>query len=110
MHTAMLANAHCFYCLWEARTSSATFLRAISGEHSDAARQSLETAAATYDAIVAEMTRPGLTRVAPMPGMLSEGQSWSQEQRNAQADILEAVFGLERRAIGGIEATLGAMS
>ena len=108
--TAMMANGHCYYCLWEARGSASTYLRSICRECDDGVRAHLEAVAEVYDKIIAELTNRCLTEVAPMPFMLPQGQSWTQAKREAQADILEGVLALGRRAIGEIEAVRQAMS
>ena len=108
-NTAMVANGHCYYCLWEARGSASAYLRVIGDECDDAARPHLVSAADLYGAIVEELNVECLTKIAPMPGMLSEGEQWTLAMREDQADILERALDLERRAITEIEAALAEM-
>jgi hypothetical protein len=48
------------------------------------------------------------TEIAPMPHMLKKGQAWTQEMRNAQADILTAALPFERAALAEIEKAVAA--
>ena len=51
----------------------------------------------------------GPLTLEPMPWFLKKGETWTAEQRRAQAEILERVVPLERRALEEIEAALAAV-
>lgn len=104
LSTAMLANGSIYYGLLDARFSAAIYLKNIAGEFDPKAVKHLRAAADLYQ----RMAEKGLcqrcpTEIAPMPHMLKKGQKWTQEMRNAEADILEKALDLERRAVMEID-------
>ena len=105
----MHANAHCYYSLVDARAAAASYLRSIAGEFDGEAGEHLSLAAEQYGRIHEILCRRCPTEVAPMRFALGEGGTWTQEQREAQAELLEAAFGVERAAVRELEGALEAL-
>ena len=102
----MLANGHCYYSLKDARLCAAAYLKLIAPEVSPKARPHLLDAAEHYEQLRALMDKRCPTELAPMPWMLKQGQSWTQEMRQEQAAILEEALELDRQAVARIEKAL----
>ena len=106
----MLANGHCYYSLVDTRASAATYLKSIAAEFEEEGAAYLRAAAALCQEMVAEcLTKRCPTEIAPMLWMLKEGERWTQEGRNTQAQILEDALQLERKAIAEIETVVALM-
>jgi hypothetical protein len=107
LSTAMLANGQIYYSLVDARFSAAVFLRSIAGEFDAEATGHLRAAADIYETLAKKhLCQRSPTAVAPMPFMLKKDQTWTQDMRNAQADILAAALALEHQALAEMEAAL----
>ena len=106
---SMLGNGHCYYCLLDARGSAAIYLRSVADEFCEAAAERLRKAAGIYDQIASALTVRCPTEIAPMPWMLKEGQTWTQQMRDEEAGILEQVHALDRQAVAEIGRALAAL-
>ncbi len=98
----MLGNGHCYYSLVDARASAAIYLRSIAPEFEKDIAVHLAKAAGLYQQIFEVLTKRCPTEIAPIPGMLKKGQSWTQDMRRFQADLLTEAAGVEREAIAEI--------
>ncbi len=106
----MGANAHCYYSLCDARSAAAHYLRGLAAELGDGAAPRLVRAAELYRQIAEDVLgQECVTKLAPMPWMLPEGEEWTQEQRDEEARLLERAMALEREALAEIEAALRAL-
>jgi hypothetical protein len=106
----MGANAHCYYSLHDARSAAAHYLRGLAAELGQGAASHLARAAERYREIAEDVLRQEcVTKVAPMPWMLPEGEAWTQAQRDEQARLLERAMAVERDALAEIEAALRAL-
>ena len=96
-----LPNAHCFASLADARAAAVEYLREVAPEL-DAERAARARAAADIYAQEVELlcARPPY-EVAPAPWHL-QGKPWTQEKREAQAQLLEQALGLERKAVDAL--------
>ena len=96
----MQGNAHIYSCLVDARSCAAKYLQAAAQTANTASRKHLQEAAGLYDKMVKNhlASRP-LQEIAPFPRRMKEGESWTQDQRNAQAEILSSALELEEQAI-----------
>jgi hypothetical protein len=104
------ANAHCYYSLYDARSAAARYLRGLATGLGDGPAPHLERAAELYREIAEDVLRQEcVTKVAPMPWMLPEGEEWTQAQREAQARLLERAVALEHEALAEVEAALRAL-
>jgi hypothetical protein len=99
----MLANAHCYSSLCDARSAAVAYLRA----HADTLAGDARTLLLQTVRLYAELServlgaRPAV-EIAPFPWMLVQGQAWSAAQRRAQAAVLERALALEMRAVDTI--------
>ncbi len=109
VRATMIANGHCYYSLLDARASAAIYLRSIAGEFEQDAAAHLLKAAELYQQIFDVLTKRCPTEIAPMPWMLKEGESWTQEMRDFQAECLKDVVPIERKAIAEMEKALEPM-
>lgn len=108
----MLANAHAYYCLIDARASAGIYLKVVAGEFPENARAPLLRAAEIYGRLADTLSPPNRcpTVFAPAPWFLKEGQSWTQELRREEAGYLRQAVALEREALAEIEKALAAAS
>jgi hypothetical protein len=102
----MVGNGHCYYSLVDARASAAIYLRSIAEEFDKDVAPHLLKAADLYQQIFDTLNKRCPTQIAPKPGMLEKGKSWSQDMRCFQASILEEALPLDRKAVGEIEKAL----
>ncbi len=98
----MMANAHCFYSLLDARQTAAIYLRSVANEFGAPAAEHLGSAAELYAGIYPKLTRRCPLELAPQPWRLKPGESWTQELRNEQADALQLAESAERQAVDEI--------
>ncbi|MEE9278567.1 MAG: hypothetical protein V3V67_00190 [Myxococcota bacterium] len=107
---ALAANAVCYYGLYDARSAAAAYLREVAGEFEGEAATHLARAADLYRTIAEDvLARRCVTEIAPMRWRLGKDGAWTREMRYEQADLLDEALGLERQAIGEIEAALAAL-
>ena len=107
---AMLANAHGYYCLIDARASAGIYLKSVAGEFPENVRAPMLRAAEIYGRLADALSPPNRcpTVFAPAPWFLKEGQSWTQELRREEAGYLRQAMALEREALAEIEKALAA--
>ena len=102
-------NAYIYYCLVDARTRAAGYLKSVQAQFTGEPPAHLAKAAELYGQITQRLSNPCPTEIAPMPGMMKEAQRWTQDMRNRQAKILEECRSLEKQAISEIEKALALM-
>ncbi len=103
---ALRANGWCYRSLIDARGAASAYLRSFVPEASAEVAQELERAACAYDQLVQGL-QAGLEHV---PGTNDDpSTSWNDDRRRAQADVLDACAGLERRAVQALRAAVAAL-
>ena len=105
----ILANAHCYSCLVDARAAAAIYLRGVAGKFPADAQAHLLKAADLYDREQRDvLSKKCPTDIAPYPWSLKKGQSWTSAMRHEQAAILKEAFELDKQAVAEIESALAA--
>jgi hypothetical protein len=95
------ANAFCYDSLIDCRRSATRFLEEACKYVPSTAAKDLRRASSEYGKAVGLLAERAGN--APFPWALG-GQPWTLEQRRAEAETLEQVLAMERRAIAAIEA------
>jgi len=106
---SMLGNSWIYECLAQYRGAAAQYLRDVAGEFGPVTAGHLHKAADLYERISNEILRDEencLIAVAPLAWSLGEGETWTNEMRQAQIERLEAALPLEREAIQEVAAAL----
>jgi len=102
LFSVALANAHCYYCLMDARAAGAKYLRSIAPQFKPDAAARLVQAAGLYEQI-AQTIRQGRTGLPPTAGLfpwkLDGGKAWTSEMRHLQAAILKDCVKLEQQTL-----------
>jgi hypothetical protein len=107
---SMLGNSWIYENLAQSRGRAALYLRDVAEQFAPEAATHLRRAADLYEQMATEiLTDPehGVITVAPLPWLLGEGQSWTNEMRTDQIRRLEAALPVEREALGEIRTALG---
>jgi hypothetical protein len=107
--SAALGNAWIYECLVQYRSEAAEYLRGIAGEFQPAVSKVIIRVGALYNRMAREILSDpdhGPRSIAPYPGMLKDGGSWSAQMRDDQVTRLERALPLEREAVAGLEQVL----
>ena len=110
---AMQGNAWIYDCLVQYRAVAARFLAGLAGSLGGAVAEDLARAGDAYRRMAGEVLRaPGRCsgEVAPYPWSLEDGETWSDDVRQAQIERLRAAIPLEHEAIDAIRAALAALN
>ena len=106
---AMLGNSWIYECLAQYRGAAAQYLRDVATEFDSETAGHLLQAAALYERMSNEVLKDGercLLSIAPPPGSLGEGETWTTEMLQDQIARLEQALPLEREAIREIAQAL----
>ena len=110
---AMVGNSWIYECLAQYRGAAAQYLRDVAGEFGTGAAGHLLEAADLYERMSNEILRDGehrLLSIAPPPGSLGEGETWTNQMRQDQIARLEQALPLEREAIREIAQALDSVA
>lgn len=97
-------NGWCYFSLEDARRVAARYLRSIEEELGEQSRSHLVRAAEAYDQLLTGLSER-LTHVYNGDNR-TNGEPWTQEIRQAQAETLRAAMALERTAVDELRAIL----
>jgi len=95
-------NAWIYEGLVDGRRCAALYLQEIAPEL-PAAREHLLQAAALYEKEYKLLNADCCTNIAPYPFMLKPGETWTEQQRHKQGELLKEAVAIEEQAIAALE-------
>ena len=107
---SMMGNSWIYENLAQSRQRASHYLHDVAEQFAPESAAHVRRAADLYEQMaIGILTDPAhcVTTVAPLPWLLGEGQSWTNEMRGDQIRRLEAALPLERAALEEIRSALG---
>ncbi len=101
---ATCTNGWCYTSLEDARGAATRYLRSILPEFEGAQAKSLAKADRLYMKVYESLC--ATRRCAPQPWQMQEGEHWTHEMRQMQAEVLRKIGALEEQAVAAVEAAL----
>ena len=92
-------NAWIFHSLCDARQAAAAYLPVAAPLAPEASRPHVEQAGMLYGEVARALTATCPATVAPYPGMMAPGETWSQALRHQQANTLRRAIAYEEPAM-----------